>query len=75
VPLGLSRSIVMPWSKDHRIFATFGCRRLWAHPLLRSESPIEQQGWSKVAQNYVDMAGMLRAAVLIDYPDMMEIAA
>ena len=34
-----------------------------------------RQGWSKVAQDYADMAGTLRAAVLIDNPDVMESTA
>ncbi|MDD2794641.1 hypothetical protein [Acidocella sp.] len=36
---------------------------------------IDRLYWSKVGQDYADMAGTLRAAVLIDNPDMVEIAA
>jgi hypothetical protein len=36
---------------------------------------IDRLYWSKVGQDYADMAGTLRAAVLIDNPDIVEIAA
>ena len=36
---------------------------------------VDRQGWSKVAQDYADMAGSLRAAALIDSPDVMESVA
>lgn len=35
----------------------------------------DQQSWSNMAQDYDDMAGTLRVAVLIDNLDMTEIAA
>jgi len=35
----------------------------------------DRQGWSEVAQDYADMAGTFRAAVLIDNPDVTESTA
>lgn len=36
---------------------------------------IDRLHWSNVGQDYAEMVGTLRGAVLIDNPDMVEIAA
>lgn len=59
-----------------RVAARLARRAEVATAIAANATPgFDRQGWSKVAQDYADMADMLRAVVLIDNPDMTEITA